>query len=70
MIGTITLNRPLTTREVAALFGVTPQTLRTWVRGGDFPPPFKPGKRKQFWHAADIDKALLAREAAAEKGQT
>jgi excisionase family DNA binding protein len=64
MIGTITLDRPLTTREVAALFGVTPQTIRAWVREGDFPRPFRPGRRKQFWHAADIDKALLAHAAA------
>jgi predicted DNA-binding transcriptional regulator AlpA len=70
MIGEITLSRPLTTREVATLFQVTAQTIRAWVRAGDFPRPFRPGRRKQFWHGSDIDKALLARGIGTEKGET
>jgi predicted DNA-binding transcriptional regulator AlpA len=67
MIGTVTLNRPLTTGEVAAVFGVTRQTIRSWVKGGAFPRPFRPGKGKMFWRAEVIDRALKEREAA-EKG--
>jgi excisionase family DNA binding protein len=60
--------KPLTLDDVCAVFGVTRMTIYKWVKAGRFPKPYRPGKRRVFWHPADIERTLLTRGAAAGKG--
>jgi predicted DNA-binding transcriptional regulator AlpA len=53
----------LTLRQVAALFNVTPPTVRAWVRAGRFPPPLGVSPHKLLWSAAAVERALLGRTA-------
>lgn len=41
-------DRLLTTREVAALFGVDPRTVTVWVRAGRIPALLTPGGQRRF----------------------
>nr|PZN81308.1 MAG: hypothetical protein DIU57_13660 [Pseudomonadota bacterium] len=45
---------------LAARFGVTTRTLRTWIRNGELPPPHRIG-RKQFWFEDEIQAWLRSR---------
>jgi predicted DNA-binding transcriptional regulator AlpA len=58
--------RPLSLKEVAALFNVTGKTITKWVRLGRFPRPYRPGGSKMFWNSEAIEKALAGESEAAE----
>jgi DNA-binding transcriptional MerR regulator len=45
--------------EVAAMFGVTGQTVRNWVKAGTFPPPLRVSRHRLLWSPADVERALL-----------
>jgi hypothetical protein len=54
--------------EVAALCHVQAQTIRVWIKAGNFPAGFTvPGGRKLLWRAADVERFLLDRLAAASE---
>jgi predicted DNA-binding transcriptional regulator AlpA len=55
---TLTEAKALPLRKVAAIFTVTPQTIRAWVRAGRFPPPLKIGRKRLFWSPDDIEAVL------------
>lgn len=42
--------------------GVCAETLRQWVKKGDFPPPIKLGARAVGWLQSDIDAFLERRK--------
>lgn len=50
--------KTLTAAQVAALLGVTRETLRAWIRAGKFPPPHYQGKRKHLWSREKVEKLL------------
>ncbi|MGP5654152.1 helix-turn-helix transcriptional regulator [Candidatus Corynebacterium faecigallinarum] len=47
----------LTMSETAETFGVTPTTVRRWVRAGEFVPPLKQGQAS-YWPATAIIRHL------------
>jgi predicted DNA-binding transcriptional regulator AlpA len=51
----------LSLREVAATFGVTPQTVRAWVRAGRFPRPLDIGVGKLLWSPRAVERVLAGR---------
>jgi predicted DNA-binding transcriptional regulator AlpA len=53
--------------EVAALMGCERHSISRWVKLGTFPAPFKPGRKKLFWHCSVIERYLLERGAATGK---
>jgi excisionase family DNA binding protein len=56
-----------TTREVAHLFRVSPQTVTRWVTEGRFPPPLRVGRRRLLWDTESV-RRLLRGEASPAPG--
>ena len=52
-------DRPLTTTDVAALYGVTPETVANWADEGKLAHFKTPGGHRRF-RRADLDPAVLA----------
>lgn len=42
------------TRDIAALCGVTVQTINRWTRNGKMPAPMKISERIRYWRRSDI----------------
>jgi len=59
-------------KAVAAIFGVTRNTILIWAEAGVFPQPLRLSRRTLRWRASDIEKhiELLAAESQARKDQT
>jgi excisionase family DNA binding protein len=53
-----TISTPLSLNEVAALVGVTRQTITAWVREGRFPRPLRIGRRRRFWDRDAVERAM------------
>jgi excisionase family DNA binding protein len=53
-----TATKPLSTKQVCELLNITDRTLRNWVRHGVFPRPLPIGRRKKWWNADDVERAL------------
>jgi predicted DNA-binding transcriptional regulator AlpA len=51
--------RAIPLKEVAAMFCVSTQTLRKWVRLGKFPKPLGVSTHVLVWSPADVERALL-----------
>ena len=63
------VDESLTVREVAAVVGVTPATIRAWVRRGYFPAGVRIGPRRLVWDAGDVN-AWWAERRAGGEGKT
>lgn len=50
--------RLLSDRELAALFGVSRQSVWRWVRTGALPPPLTVGERTRRWRQTDVEELL------------
>jgi prophage regulatory protein len=48
--------RFLTVKEVAQIFGVAPNTIWRWVRGGRFPAPVEMSAAYKRWRLSDIER--------------
>lgn len=48
--------------ETAALIGVSPETIRLWVKAGNFPKPVKVGARAVGWRETDLMDYLAKRQ--------
>jgi predicted DNA-binding transcriptional regulator AlpA len=59
---TSTERQTLNQREVAQLLGVSPLTLRSWIRKGRFPKPLKIGLRRLHWPRSLIEAMLQEQE--------
>jgi predicted DNA-binding transcriptional regulator AlpA len=64
---TITASRAIPLKEVAAMFGVTAQTIRKWVKADRFPPPLSYSAHVLVWSPAAIEQALLGQYKAGRK---
>ena len=49
-------------KDTCRVLGVCSETLRQWVKKGDFPPPIKLGARAVGWLQSDIDAFLKRRK--------
>lgn len=49
------LQRYLTEAEVAARFNISTDSIRRWIRNGQFPKPVRIGKGTSRWRLADIE---------------
>ena len=49
---------PLSRADVCKLLGITPNTLRAWVKAGRAPAPLNLGIRRLYWSARSINRAL------------
>ena len=58
---TATESKAIPLREVAAMFDVTPQTIRLWVKRRKFPPPLPMSPRKLLWSPGAVEKVLRVR---------
>jgi excisionase family DNA binding protein len=58
------LERPLTSGQVADIFGVSPETVAGWANEGKLAHFRTPGGQRRF-HRADVDRFLEANSAAA-----
>jgi excisionase family DNA binding protein len=47
--------------EVAAMYGVSPRTLRRMIERGEVPPPVTPPGRSRRWNKAQIEHAIARR---------
>lgn len=55
------LEAAVSTRDAAALAGVTPATIRTWAARGHLAPVTEPGKRPQLYRVQDVLRAARRR---------
>jgi excisionase family DNA binding protein len=53
-----TMTLTLTLNQVAALVGVTRQTITAWVKEGRFPKPLRIGRRRRFWDRDAVERAM------------
>jgi predicted DNA-binding transcriptional regulator AlpA len=55
-------NQLLTSREIAAILGIRPRTLRLWSRTGNFTPPIRIGRNRRSlrWRVTDVQAYLAS----------
>lgn len=60
-------NKLLSQKEVAAIIGFSPRTIRNWIRAGQFPEPYTIIVGRPYWDRSQIDNWYITR-GEAEKG--